>query len=34
MAHWLHYGQGVPVRRLSAILREMTGIATTQSAIT
>ena len=34
MAHWLHYGQGVPVRRLPAILREMTGIAITQSAIT
>ena len=34
LAHWLHYGQGVPVRRLPAILREMTGIAITQSAIT
>ncbi len=34
MAHWLHYGQGVPVRRLPAILREMTGIAITQSALT
>jgi transposase len=34
MAHSLHYGYGVPVRRLPAILREMTGIAITQSAIT
>ncbi len=34
MAHWPHYGQGVPVRLLPAILREMTGIAITQSAIT
>jgi hypothetical protein len=34
MAHSLHYGHGVPVRRLPAILREMTGIAITQSAIT
>src|ERR1700677_757902 len=34
MAHSLHYGHEVPVRRLPAILREMTGIAITQSAIT
>ncbi|MCW5978940.1 MAG: IS66 family transposase [Bryobacteraceae bacterium] len=34
MAHALHYGHGVPVRRLPAILREMTGIALTSSAIT
>ncbi len=34
MAHSLHYGHGVPVRRLPAILREMTGIAITQSALT
>jgi len=34
MAHSLHYGHGVPVRRLPAILREMTGITITQSAIT
>jgi transposase len=34
MAHSLHYGHGVPVRRLPAVLREMTGIALTQSAIT
>ena len=33
-AHSLHYGHGVPVRRLPAILREMTGIVITQSAIT
>ena len=34
VAHALHYGHGVPVRRLPAILREMTGIAITQSALT
>jgi transposase len=34
MAHSLHYGHGVPVRRLPAILEEMTGITITQSAIT
>jgi transposase len=34
MAHSLHYGHGVPVRRLPAILGEMTGITITQSAIT
>jgi hypothetical protein len=34
IAHSLHYGHGVPVRRLPAILQEMTGIAITQSAIT
>ena len=34
MAHSLHYGHGIPVRRLPAILWEMTGIAITQSAIT
>jgi transposase len=33
-AHALHYGQGVPVRRLPAILRETTGVTLTQSAIT
>lgn len=33
-AHSLHYGHGVPVRRLPAILQEMTGISITQSAIT
>jgi hypothetical protein len=30
----LHYGMGVPVRKLPAILRELTGIAVTQSALT
>jgi hypothetical protein len=34
MAHSLHYGHGIPVRRLPAILGEMTGIEITQSAIT
>jgi len=34
MAHSLHYGHGIPVRRLPAILGEMTGIRITQSAIT
>jgi hypothetical protein len=34
MAHSLHYGHGVPVRRVPAVLREMTGIELTQSAIT
>src|SRR5664279_2529142 len=34
MAHSLHYGHGVPVRRLPAVLREMTGIGITQGAIT
>ena len=33
-AHTLHYGMGVPVRKLPAILRELTGIAVTQSALT
>lgn len=34
VAHSLHYGHGIPVRRLPAILGEMTGIEITQSAIT
>jgi transposase len=34
MAHSLHYGDGVPVRRLPTILRGMSGITMTQSAIT
>jgi transposase len=34
VAHSLHYGHLVPVRRLPAILLEMTGIAMTQSALT
>ena len=33
-AHALHYEHGIPVRRLPAILREITGITVTQSAIT
>ena len=32
-AHTVHYGMGVPVRKLPAILREFTGIAVTQSAL-
>lgn len=34
MAHALHYGHGVPVRRVAEIVRELTGIGVTQSAIT
>ena len=34
VGHALHYSHGVPVRRLPAILLEMTGIAMTQSALT
>ena len=33
-AHGVHYGMGVPVRKLPAILRELTGIEVTQSALT
>lgn len=33
-AHTVHYGRGVPVRKLPAILREFTGIEVTQSALT
>jgi hypothetical protein len=33
-AHVVHYGMGVPVRKLPMILREFTGIAVTQSALT
>jgi len=33
-AHTMHYGMGVPVRKLPAILRELTGIQVTQSALT
>lgn len=33
-AHALHYEHGIPVRRLPAILKELTGITVTQSAIT
>jgi transposase len=34
MAHTLHYGLGVPVRRTPEILRELLGISLTQGAIT
>jgi transposase len=34
MAHALHYGHGVPVRRLPGILLETTGVTLTQSAMT
>jgi transposase len=33
-AHVVHYGMGVPVRKVPAILRELTGIKVTQSALT
>ena len=33
-AHAVHYGLGVPVRKLPAIVREFTGIQVTQSALT
>jgi transposase len=33
-AHTVHYGMGVPVRKLPVILREFTGIEVTQSALT
>ena len=33
-AHALHYGMGVPVRKVPAILRELTGVKVTQSALT
>jgi len=33
-AHTVHYGMGVPVRKLPAILRELSGIEVTQSALT
>src|SRR5712692_865853 len=33
-AHAVHYGFGVPVRKLPAIVREFTGIEVTQSALT
>ena len=34
MAHALHYGYGVPVRKVPDIVREWTGIGLTQSALT
>lgn len=33
-AHAVHYGMGVPVRQVPAILREFTGVTVTQSALT
>jgi len=33
-AHVVHYGMGVPVRKVPAILRECTGVQITQSALT
>jgi transposase len=33
-AHWLHYGLGVPVRRVPAILAQLGGVSLTQGAIT
>src|SRR6266581_711510 len=33
-AHVVHYGMGVPVRKVPAILREFTGVEITQSALT
>ncbi len=33
-AHWLHYGLGVPVRKLSALLETLTGVRVTQGTIT
>jgi transposase len=33
-AHTLHYAQGIPVRKVPAVLRELTGVCLTQSAIT
>jgi len=33
-AHVVHYGMGVPVRKVPAILREFTGVRITQSALT
>jgi transposase len=33
-AHWLHYGLGVPVRKLSVLLSTLTGVEVTQGALT
>jgi transposase len=33
-AHTLHYGYGVPVRKIPPILRELTGVTVTQGALT
>lgn len=34
LAHVMHYGHGVPVRKIPAILEELTGVRLTQGAIT
>ena len=33
-AHVLHYGVGIPVRRVPTVLRALTGVELSQSAIT
>ena len=33
-AHVLHYGVGIPVRRVPSVLRALTGVELSQSAIT
>jgi hypothetical protein len=33
-AHWLHYGVGIPVRKIPGIVTELFGIELTQSALT
>ena len=33
-AHWLHYGLGVPIRKLPALLSTLTGVEVTQGALT
>ena len=33
-AHALHYGVGIPVRRVPGVLQELTGVTITQSALT
>ena len=33
-AHTMHYGFGVPMRKVPSILRELTGVTVTQGALT
>ena len=33
-AHSLHYGMGIPVRKVPAVLKELSGVRITQSALT
>lgn len=33
-AHWLHYGLGLPVRKVPVVLAELRGLTITQSALT